>query len=127
MSEDTERDPVDVVFEEFWSPILVDDQGDIDLDQVKKELFDFWQVMQEVPKVYCHITGNQVSKILTKSEVVISLADDSYAKCAKDNALDIVKAIAEEEPMIYFMDGNQMTAKEAWKTCLKYVIEKLEA
>ncbi len=127
MSEDTERDPVDVVFEEFWSLILIDDQGDIDLDQVKKELFDFWQVMQEVPKVYCHITGNQVSKILAKAEVVISLADDSYAKCAKDNAVDIVKAIVEEEPMVHFMDGDQMTAKEAWNTCLKYVIEKLEA
>lgn len=127
MSNDTERDPVDVVFDDFWRPIVSDVEGDLDIDQIKKELFDFWQAMQEVPKVYCHITGNQVSKILTKSEVVISLADDSYAKCTKDNAVDIVKAIAEEEPMIYFMDGNQMTAKEAWKTCLKYVIEKLEA
>ena len=68
---------VERVYQDFWKP-LVERDGIVDMEQVKKELFDFWQVMDRVPKVYCHITGGQVSKILTDPEVVNALADDYY-------------------------------------------------
>ena len=70
---------VEKVYQDFWRPIVERD-GCVDMEQVKKELFDFWQVMQSVPKVYCYITDNQVSKILTDPDVVCNLADEYYRK-----------------------------------------------
>lgn len=61
----------------FWEPIVMKN-GVLDLEQVKLELHDFYVAMQEVPKVYCHITGDRLSKILYKASLVIEAADDNY-------------------------------------------------
>ena len=81
MSDIDEPQSTDVerVYQEFWKPIVEID-GKLDVQQVKQELFDFWQVMERVPKVYCHITGDQVSNMLTDVDVVCSLADDYYSR-----------------------------------------------
>lgn len=78
-----EASDVESVYQEYWAP-LVERDGVIDIEQVKKELFDFWRIMQRVPRVYCHITGGQVSKILTDADVVCALADDHYDQRAED-------------------------------------------
>lgn len=70
---------VDEVYEDFWKPIIERD-GVLDIEQLKKELFDFWQVMERVPKVYCHVTGDQVSKLLTDADTVCNLADEHYER-----------------------------------------------
>lgn len=81
MADETKE--VERVYQEFWKGI-VENNGELDLEQVKKELFDFWQVMERVPKVYMHITGGHVSKILTDPGVVMSLADDFYSERESD-------------------------------------------
>lgn len=68
---------VEKVWNEFWKPIVEKD-GEVDMDQIKKELYDFHMVMQEVSKVYDHITNGKISKLLTHADVVISEADDCY-------------------------------------------------
>lgn len=68
---------IEQVYQDFWKP-LIEKDGVLDIAQMKRELFDFWQVMQSVPKVYDHVTGGKVSKILTDPDVVIALADDNY-------------------------------------------------
>lgn len=72
------------VYADFWKPILEKD-GQLSMDQLKRELYDFWVAMENVPKVYCHITGNLLSKINYDAQVVISAADDSYNQVAKEN------------------------------------------
>lgn len=62
----------------FWEPIITNADGSLNLEQIKGELYDFYRVMTEVPKVYCHITGNKLSKILYNSETVIAEADAHY-------------------------------------------------
>jgi predicted phosphohydrolase len=69
---------VEKVYEDFWRDILEKD-GILDMQQLKKELFDFWNVMQNVPKVYDHVTGGKVSKILTDPKVVCDLADELFS------------------------------------------------
>ena len=76
-------DSVDVVYEEFWKDIVEKD-GVLDLDQVKKELFDFLVLMRFVPKVYMHITNGQISKPNTDPDVVINMSDDVLNQCVKD-------------------------------------------
>lgn len=65
------------VYDEFWKPLLEKD-GFLDMQQLKRELFDFYNVIKNVPKVYDHITGGKVSKILTDPKVVCDLADEYY-------------------------------------------------
>lgn len=67
------------VYDQFWKG-LVEKDGVVNMAQVKKELFDFWQLMENVPKVYCHVTGGHASKPLTDPNTVCSLADEHYRK-----------------------------------------------
>lgn len=72
------NDPTpDEVWDKFWA-FLVTNDGEIDMEKLKNELFDFYQVLGYVPRVYDHVTGGRVSKILTKPEVVCALADEHY-------------------------------------------------
>lgn len=66
---DVERD-----FREFWKPILYE-RGRLNLAQLKKELFDYHQIMQNVAKVYDHITCGRISKPNTTAQAVIDEAD----------------------------------------------------
>ena len=79
---------VEQVYQDFWKQ-LVEVDGTVDIEQVKKELFDFYTVITEVPKVYTHITGNQISKLLTSADVVIQVADEYYNGICKEYCEDM--------------------------------------
>jgi len=67
-------------WKKFWAPILTKEDGSIDIEQLKKELFDFSTVINEVPKVYSHITNNMLSYPTYAAETVISV----YEECLED-------------------------------------------
>lgn len=67
---------------EFWKTIICDKDGNIDVEQLKKELCDFYFVINEVPKVYCEVTGGTLSKILYDPETVISCFNERYGQKA---------------------------------------------
>lgn len=67
-------------YETFWKPILEDEKGWLNMDQLKRELHDYRCFMEEVSKVYDQITGGRISKPNTSAEAVISEADAHYAK-----------------------------------------------
>ncbi len=71
---------------EFWKDIVFNPDGSINVEQLKKELSDFSMVMETASKVYMHITDGKISKVTTLPEVIISEADDCYAKNAKCDA-----------------------------------------
>lgn len=75
------------VWSEFWAAIVAP-TGDIDPEQVKKELRDYWVFMDQCRDVYSHVTGNQVSKVNTLSREVISVADDYFEECVEDAIFD---------------------------------------
>ncbi|PWK07512.1 hypothetical protein [Tumebacillus permanentifrigoris] len=72
---------VEQVWIEFWKPLVTDAEGNVDMDQVKKELCDLHFLIQNVGKVYDHITGGMISKVLTDPKVVIREAEDHYRRC----------------------------------------------
>jgi hypothetical protein len=78
---------VEKEYQEFWKGIVEKD-GVIDIEQIKKELFDFSKLMANASKVYEHVTGHQLSKINYDADVVIALAEDHYNKwtesCVKE-------------------------------------------
>lgn len=87
--EDSERStPVEETWESFWKPIVSNEDGTINIEQVKKELADFSFVMEQVPKVYCHITGDRMSKVMYRAEDVIRVADDYFNEQLKEALKD---------------------------------------
>jgi len=62
---------VQAVFEEFWQPIVMLN-GEWDLEQVKRELYDYRQVMSRVSEVYEYITHGRISKPNTDPAIVIA-------------------------------------------------------
>ncbi len=68
---------VEDTYQKFWAPIVEKD-GVPDMEQIKKELFDYRQAMDLVPRVYDALTGGRCSKILTDPDVVIALCEEYH-------------------------------------------------
>lgn len=73
-----DEEEIEHVFQTFWRAIVMP-AGHWDLQQVKRELFDYWCVLQEVRQVYAHVTGGRISKQNTVASAVIEAADEHYA------------------------------------------------
>lgn len=65
------------VWDEFWKP-LVEKDGKPDMDLIKKELYDYYHVIDNVSHVYCHCTGGLLSKPNYKSRGVIEAIETYY-------------------------------------------------
>ena len=70
----------------FWHSVYPDGATE---EEILAELSDFEVLIENISKVYCHVTGGMVSKPMTDPSVVISLADDFYAE---DNKCEICEA-----------------------------------
>ena len=78
---------------QFWKDIIYKD-GKLDEEQVMKELADFYFIMQEVPKVYCEITGGLLSELKYPAEVVIREFNERFwdKEITKDDVVEILKS-----------------------------------
>lgn len=112
---------VDKCWLEFWAPIVAE-TGIVDMKQVKRELYDYWQVMERVPQVYCHITGDQVSKILTDAAVVMSLADDNYSRLSAEDAEDAQSQLTAAQARIAELERERDAYTKA-NSLIKYEAE----
>lgn len=75
----------ETTFAEFWEDIVGLPGGIIDVEQVKRELHDYKMLLDSVPLVYSHVTGNRISKPNTHPDAVIAEADEHYERlCAED-------------------------------------------
>lgn len=75
-------------YEKFWKK-LVETDGKLDPDKVMRELHDYSFMIDQVPKVYGHVSGNKISKPNTHAFEVINAHDDQRKK-------DIEEALADE-------------------------------
>lgn len=67
---------VEKVWREFWAPILTDEDGNVDLELVKAELFDWHFAMGQVSQVYSTITNGTLSKPNYYASGVISAYEE---------------------------------------------------
>lgn len=70
------------IYESFWKDIICDEDGNIDVEQLKKELCDFYVMIDEVPKVYGEVTDGLLSKPLYDAETVLQVFRDKFANKA---------------------------------------------
>ncbi|MBD2504896.1 hypothetical protein [Anabaena azotica] len=64
---------VDKEFDNFWRDIVCDENGCLDLEKVKRELYDYSLAMQYVSEVYCELTNGHISKIHADPQIVIRM------------------------------------------------------
>lgn len=96
-----QNNEVERVWNEFWKDIVTKEDGTIDLEQIKKELADFHFIMDQVPEVYCHITGGLLSKLTYKSSTVINRAEEHYKEMYTNMFKeDIFEFIGEDEEVL---------------------------
>jgi hypothetical protein len=60
--------------DEFWSKVVYPDG--MTAEHVRAELADFNFIIEQLPKVYCHITGDRLSKHMYSADTVIRVAED---------------------------------------------------
>ena len=75
MKKEIEKD-----FNKFWKEIICNKNGTINIKQLKKELYDYHYLMQQVPIVYCHITEGKFSKLMYPAETIIREANDIISR-----------------------------------------------
>lgn len=61
------------VYNEFWKGIIENKDGVVNIDQVKRELSDYYFMLNEVPKVYCEVTNDNISKPNTYAYEVLNI------------------------------------------------------
>lgn len=82
-----EDDGVNEVWEKFWRPLVYTESGELDLEQIKKELFDFHFLIENMPKFIEHATGGACSNPMVHLSVLESLHDD-YVTTLVDEAYE---------------------------------------
>jgi hypothetical protein len=78
------------VYEEFWKPI-VETEGQLDKDKVMRELSDYRFLLQEVPKVYCHVSGGVISYPNTHAFEVNTRHDDQRTQDIEEAVKEALK------------------------------------
>lgn len=76
---------VEKKFHERWRDI-VQPNGQWDLAQVKRELYDYAVVLEEVSKVYDELTGGKITKPNTEAFHVINAAEEYFEKLYKEES-----------------------------------------
>ena len=85
------KPPPQECWDRFWKDIVCDKGGKINKRLVMNELSDYYFAMNEVPKVYMHVTGGLLSKCNYHASGVQHAADEHYRKVYRDNLSDFIK------------------------------------
>jgi len=93
-------DPVEQAYDDFWRDII-EPGGQLDIQQVKRELHDYRTLLEEVPKVYVHVTGGRISKPNTIAMHVIAEADQHYAQDEAEAMREAVQAALIQPDVTY--------------------------
>jgi hypothetical protein len=84
---------VEQTYNDFWKEIVENEDGTINIEQVKKELSDYYFLLQQVPAVYSAVTNGTLSKTTYNAETVITEYEDCLNEnyIMKDDLRDIMK------------------------------------
>lgn len=107
-------------FDNFWKPLVTTD-GVWDLDQVKRELYDYSQLLHEVPLVYTEVTGNMISKPNTHAFEVINAYRENNSRFTRDGTEAVWELLDKTitdghsaEPFLGAWTEDQVAAVEAF-------------
>ncbi len=103
----------EILYETFWKVLVEDDAGQLDQQKVMNELHDYHHVMEEASTVYCHITGDRMSKPLYWAHDVIAAADEELEKYREEAAaealFDALEATDQDERVVEVVKSLGLT------------------
>ena len=92
----TEKVPdekVETVWRKFWEPIVCTEAGKLDYEAVKNELYDYWYMLKQIPRVYVAITGGKLSKPNYSAETMIEEFESYLEKRCQEAVEDYKEEI----------------------------------
>lgn len=72
-----------------WKNIVTNKDGTLNLEQIKKELYDYSILLKNVSLIFDHITGGHISKPFTDPKAVMQQTDEHYRKIYEDEDPEI--------------------------------------
>lgn len=103
------KESVEENWQSFWKEIVCNEDGTVNIESVKKELADFSFILEQVPKVYCHITGSRMSKVMYHADTVIGVADQYFEEQLEEAVKD---EVGEQDGFMWIKDALKWS-KEA--------------
>jgi hypothetical protein len=102
------------IYDDFWRSIVEDKFGLPNMDQIKRELSDYYLLINEVPKVYRYATGEKITTGFLMSEEVIKAIDEyiyhKFAFMCK-NIINDIKFEQSQEQDYDKNDGMEIAIK----------------
>lgn len=92
---------VEKVYQEFWKDIVENEDGTLNKEQVKKELFDFSMVMDNCSSAYEEMSGSLITKPNTYFSEVLKIFQEKFwnVDFVKDDIRDMLKDIDDIEAL----------------------------
>jgi hypothetical protein len=113
---------------DFWRPIICNDDGSINMEQLKLELCDASNFMGFAACVYEHATGGQCTKVNTLPSVVKALIDDHVTEVCEGEQKAESMEWREHVLRAHAKLSSAMTAHHVARTVLESeAMEALEA
>jgi hypothetical protein len=83
-------------YRENWKEIVERPDGTLNLDQVARELHDYWGLMRRVAEVYDNVTGGRISKPETMPGPVINRVNERIDEAEREVIDDLIKEMEGE-------------------------------
>jgi hypothetical protein len=79
-------------WQEFWKDIVCDENEELNLEQIKKELSDYHYIMHQAGKINCYMTNNRLSYPNYPAQTIIDEHNQIWIdkKYAREDILNIV-------------------------------------
>jgi len=88
----TEWKKIQEVWDSFWVPLVTDGKGNLRINQIKCELYDYGALLDGLPELFMHITGGRVSKPNTDIGALKRLHDDYVQELVDEAVEEALKA-----------------------------------
>lgn len=80
-------------WESFWKEICTKEDGSLNIDQIKRELFDYSYLMKQAARVYSEVAG--LSKTNYDATTIIKEYENKLNERFKDYAYEIINDLQE--------------------------------
>lgn len=92
---------VEKVYQDFWKDIVENEDGTLNVEQVKKELADFSMVMDNCSSAYQEMSGSLITKPNTYFSEVLTIFQEKFLNVdfVKDDIRDMLRDVDDIETL----------------------------
>ncbi len=94
------KDKVENDWQNLWKDICTTENGELDMENIKNELYDYHFLMNQASELYDYISNGKLCKTNYFASVLKSQHDDRIKEALeeqKEDILDILKAYSVED------------------------------